>query len=147
MGVGASEAWSPSFLSAGDLARAALDSSSAVELQNPLDQAQSLLRPSLLPGLLAAARFNRERQAGSLSLFELGSVFRRPLPAEPGARPVPEVVEWEQLGPHRCRQWCGRHVRRPRLAGAGWRAAVGGRVARAAGRQGGWRRRGRRQPG
>jgi phenylalanyl-tRNA synthetase beta chain len=98
VGAGASEAWAPGFVSAADLARAGLASSSAVELQNPLDQAQGLLRPSLLPGLLGAARFNRERQASSLSLFELGSVFRRPLPGEPGARPVPEVVEWEQLG-------------------------------------------------
>ena len=69
-----------------------------MELENPLDQSQGLLRTSLLPGLLAALRFNAERQAGALSLFELGSVFSRPAsPAAPGDL-VEGVHEWEQLG-------------------------------------------------
>jgi phenylalanyl-tRNA synthetase beta chain len=96
--VGADEAWTPTFVSAADLVRSGLDPSSALELENPLDQAQSLLRTSLLPGLLGATRFNVERQAGALSLFEVGSVFCRP--GAPGAIPgvVEGVSEWEQLG-------------------------------------------------
>jgi phenylalanyl-tRNA synthetase beta chain len=96
-GAGADEAWTSTFLSPGDMARAGLSAGPAVELENPLDQSQSLLRTSLLPGLLKAARFNVDRQAGALSLFEMGSVFRRPAPqGQPGL--VDGVVEWEQLG-------------------------------------------------
>jgi phenylalanyl-tRNA synthetase beta chain len=109
-GAGANEAWTSSFLSGADLARAGLSSTEALALENPLDQAQGLLRTSLLPGLLNAARFNTERQAGTLSLFEIGSVFRHP-PEEgqevrsannfgtgPETGLVSGVLEWEQLG-------------------------------------------------
>jgi phenylalanyl-tRNA synthetase beta chain len=125
-GAGANEAWTSSFLSAADLVRAGLDASVALALENPLDQAQGLLRTSLLPGLLNAARFNTERQAGALSFFEIGSVFRNAPGGEPPAAAVgaggaegmsaeaersraslgtgPQtglvkgVLEWEQLG-------------------------------------------------
>jgi phenylalanyl-tRNA synthetase beta chain len=96
-GSGADEAWTSTFLSEADLERAGLDSSAAIRLENPLDQSQGLLRTSLLAGLLQAARFNRERQADALSLFELGRVFRLATPADPKGL-VEGVVEWEQLG-------------------------------------------------
>jgi len=96
-GAGANEAWTSTFLSRADLARAGLDPSLALELENPLDQSQDLLRTSLLPGLLDAARFNHERQANALSLFELGTVFRRPSADFAGGL-IEGVVEWEQLG-------------------------------------------------
>jgi phenylalanyl-tRNA synthetase beta chain len=96
-GSGASEAWTSTFLSGADLDRAGLESSAAIQVENPLDQSQSLLRTSLLPGLLQAVRFNRERQAGALSLFELGSVFRVATPGDQKGL-VEGVVEWEQLG-------------------------------------------------
>ncbi len=96
-GAGASEAWTSTFLSDADIARAGLDPSVALQLENPLDRSQDLLRPSLLPGLLGAARFNRERQASALSLFELGSVFRRPFVGY-SAGLIEGVMEWEQLG-------------------------------------------------
>jgi phenylalanyl-tRNA synthetase beta chain len=109
-GAGANEAWTSSFISGADLARAGLSSTDALALENPLDQAQGLLRPSLLPGLLSAARFNSERQAGTLSLFEIGSVFRHPpedgqearsasgLGTGPQTGLISSVLEWEQLG-------------------------------------------------
>jgi phenylalanyl-tRNA synthetase beta chain len=98
VGAGADEAWTSTFVSAADLVQAGLDPTIALEVENPLDQSQALLRTSLLPGLLRAARLNRERQAGALSLFELGSVFCRPVGS--GAAPdlVEGVHEWEQLG-------------------------------------------------
>jgi len=97
VGAGADEAWTSSFVPAADLSRAGLATGAALELENPLDQAQGLLRTSLLPGLLRAARSNTERQAGALSLFELGSVFRKAVATdEPGT--VEGVHEWEQLG-------------------------------------------------
>ncbi len=97
MGSGANEAWTNTFLSDMDLAQAGLDPSVALELENPLDRSQRLLRTSLLPGLLNAARFNIERQAGAFSLFELGSVFRSPAPGYSGVL-IEGVMEWEQLG-------------------------------------------------
>jgi phenylalanyl-tRNA synthetase beta chain len=96
-GSGADEAWTSTFLSEADLDRAGLGSSAAIRLENPLDQSQGLLRTSLLPGLLRAARFNRERQADALSLFELGHVFRQAMADDPKGL-VEGVVEWEQLG-------------------------------------------------
>ncbi|HTT89296.1 MAG TPA: phenylalanine--tRNA ligase subunit beta [Acidimicrobiales bacterium] len=96
-GAGASEAWTNTFLSEADFAQSGLDASAALELENPLDRSQNLLRTSLLPGLLKAARFNTERQAQAFSLFEVGSVFRRPIPGHPEGL-IPGVMEWEELG-------------------------------------------------
>ena len=96
-GAGSNEAWTNTFLSDADLARAGLDPSIALEVENPLDRSERLLRTSLLPGLLSAARFNIDRQATAFSLFELGSVFRHP-PADYSGALIEGVMEWEQLG-------------------------------------------------
>jgi phenylalanyl-tRNA synthetase beta chain len=45
---------------------------SAWTLQNPISEEMKAMRPSLLPGLLAAARRNIARGADSVRLFELG---------------------------------------------------------------------------
>ena len=76
-GAGFDEAWTTTFLAPGDLERAGLDPR-AVEVENPLDRSESILRTSLLPGLLKAVRFNRDRQAGDVFLFEIGRVFAPP---------------------------------------------------------------------
>ena len=76
-GAGFDEAWTTTFLAPGDLERAGLDAV-AVEVENPLDQAESVLRTALLPGLLKAVKFNVDRQAGEVCLFEIGRVFGRP---------------------------------------------------------------------
>jgi phenylalanyl-tRNA synthetase beta chain len=47
-----------------------------VELSNPLSEAQSILRPTLLTSLLDVAALNRARGAGDLALFEVGTVYR-----------------------------------------------------------------------
>jgi phenylalanyl-tRNA synthetase beta chain len=89
-GAGLSEAWTTTFLGPGDLERAGLPGD-AVEVENPLDRSESLLRTSLVPGLLKAVRFNVDRQAPDVRLFEIGHVFARPLPdATP---PVPDERE------------------------------------------------------
>ncbi|HEX8223153.1 MAG TPA: phenylalanine--tRNA ligase subunit beta [Allosphingosinicella sp.] len=41
-------------------------------LANPISEEMKAMRPSLLPGLLAAARRNADRGAGSVRLFEIG---------------------------------------------------------------------------
>ncbi len=91
-GAGVSEAWTTTFLAPGDLERAGLPDD-AVELENPLDRSESLLRTSLVPGLLKAARFNVDRQTPDIGLFEIGHVFAPP-PAD-DAEPLP--VEREDL--------------------------------------------------
>ncbi len=76
-GAGLSEAWTTTFLAPGDLGRAGLPGA-AVEVENPLDHSESLLRTSLLPGLLKAVRFNADRQESDVRLFEIGHTFRLP---------------------------------------------------------------------
>ncbi len=46
-----------------------------VKLANPLSSDMDVLRPSLLPGLLATLRHNLNRQTGDVALFETGRVF------------------------------------------------------------------------
>jgi phenylalanyl-tRNA synthetase beta chain len=47
-----------------------------VHLENPLSEAQSILRPSILISLLEAARLNTARGTPELALFESGTVYR-----------------------------------------------------------------------
>jgi phenylalanyl-tRNA synthetase beta chain len=61
-----------------------------VGLSNPLSEDESVLRPSLIPGLLLAAQRNVARRALPVRLFELGIVFA------PGTDQ--NVVETERLG-------------------------------------------------
>ena len=47
----------------------------ATRLENPISSEMSHMRPSLLPGLLAAAARNQARGFADLALFELGAVY------------------------------------------------------------------------
>jgi phenylalanyl-tRNA synthetase beta chain len=47
-----------------------------VRLENPLSDAQSVLRPTLLGSLLEAARHNVARNGPDLAIFESGTVYR-----------------------------------------------------------------------
>jgi phenylalanyl-tRNA synthetase beta chain len=47
-----------------------------VRVENPLSEAQSIMRPSLLVSLLEAARLNTARGMHELALFESGTVYR-----------------------------------------------------------------------
>jgi phenylalanyl-tRNA synthetase beta chain len=66
-------------------------------LANPISEELKVMRPSLLPGLIAAARRNIARGAESVRLFELG---RRYLPA--GERPTVGLLLAGERAP---RQW------------------------------------------
>ena len=48
-----------------------------VTLANPLSSAMDVLRPTLIPGLLAALRHNLHHKTGDVALFEIGRVFQR----------------------------------------------------------------------
>ena len=66
------------FLAPDDLARAGLDGD-GITLANPLVAEESVLRTSLLPGLLKAVARNESHRSGPVKLYELGHVF---LPSE-----------------------------------------------------------------
>ncbi|MBV8162579.1 MAG: phenylalanine--tRNA ligase subunit beta [Acidimicrobiia bacterium] len=79
VGAGLSEAWTTAFVGPSDLERGGLPAD-AVRIANPLDQAEPLLRPSLLPGLLRAVAVNARHQHPAVRLFEVGHVFAPPSP-------------------------------------------------------------------
>ncbi len=81
-GLGCSEATPMPFLAPGDLARAGL-ADDGITITNPLVAEESVLRTSLLPGLLKAVRHNVSHRNEDIRLFEVGHVFLRPV-VEPG---------------------------------------------------------------
>ncbi len=98
-GLGAHEAWTPSLLAPGDHERAGMTGDS-VTLANPLTDEESVLRRSLLPGLLKAMAFNAARRQGELRLFEIGHVFPPPPPERVAAavrREAPSVIDEREL--------------------------------------------------
>lgn len=83
-GAGLYEVWSSGLIGPQDLDLAG--NPSVVSLSNPLNQEQSLLRPSLLPGLVAAVVRNFARRNLEVRLFEVGRCFLpsgKLLPNEP----------------------------------------------------------------
>jgi phenylalanyl-tRNA synthetase beta chain len=65
------------FLAPGDLARAGLGDEPIV-ITNPLVAEESVLRTSLLPGLVKAVAFNASHRYTGVGLFEIGHVYRQP---------------------------------------------------------------------
>ncbi|MGH9136525.1 MAG: phenylalanine--tRNA ligase subunit beta [Acidimicrobiales bacterium] len=86
VGLGLSEAMPMAFLAPGDLDRAGLvtpglrgpSAMTAITITNPLVAEESVLRTSLLPGLLKAVAYNESHRQLGAALFEIGHVFRRP---------------------------------------------------------------------
>ncbi|WP_225205581.1 phenylalanine--tRNA ligase subunit beta [Novosphingobium huizhouense] len=79
---GLNEAVTWSFLPESEAAHFADDNGGVWTLANPISEDLKAMRPSLLPGLLGAAKRNLDRGAASVRLFELG---RRYLRGEGGA--------------------------------------------------------------
>ncbi|HEX3793186.1 MAG TPA: phenylalanine--tRNA ligase subunit beta [Acidimicrobiales bacterium] len=90
-GLGASEGWTNSFVSADAHHRVGLEGP-AVRVSNPLVAEESFLRRSLMPGLLGALAHNASRRQGAVRLYEVGVVFSHP---DEGA---PRVVERSGAG-------------------------------------------------
>lgn len=99
-GLGALEAWTPSLLAPGDHERAGWPG--GITLANPLVEDESVLRRTLLPGMLGALSANAARRQGEVRLFEIGHVFPPPAPGRVEAalsERVDSVVdEREMLG-------------------------------------------------
>jgi phenylalanyl-tRNA synthetase beta chain len=109
VGLGLSEALPMPFLAPDDVTRAQLPYD-VITITNPLIADESVLRPSLLPGLLKTIAYNESHRLAGVALFELGHVFRvpehvQPLPDErehvavaiAGADARAAVEMWEAL--------------------------------------------------
>lgn len=94
VGRGLSEAMPLPFLAPGDLERCGLPGD-GIEIANPLVAEESVLRTSLLPGLVKALATNAARRNTGGGLWEIGHVFRRPA-AGPNGDGLPD--EREALG-------------------------------------------------
>ena len=111
-GLGFTEAITYSFASeaSGDHLRLKEDDSrrSFIHILNPLTEGQTVMRTSLLPGLIEAAAYNIARQVKNLKLFEIGKTFiksdQQDLPIEP------EILTALWTGPQRDTSWHGREV-------------------------------------
>jgi phenylalanyl-tRNA synthetase beta chain len=77
VGFGLAEAQPMPFLAPDELARCGLDDT-GIRLANPLVAEESVLRTSLLPGLVQAVALNAQRRQLGVGLFEIGHVFGPP---------------------------------------------------------------------
>jgi phenylalanyl-tRNA synthetase beta chain len=75
VGVGLTEVRTIAFIAPADNQRYPGMGGEAVRVTNPLSAELSELRLSLAPGLLAALRFNLNREADAFHAFEIGKVF------------------------------------------------------------------------
>jgi phenylalanyl-tRNA synthetase beta chain len=91
VGLGMSEAMPLPFLAPADIERAAL-ATATIDIANPLVAEESVMRPSLRPGLLRAVAYNASHRLSGTRLFEVGRVW------EPGPEGDDLPREREMLG-------------------------------------------------
>ncbi len=91
VGAGLDEAMPPPLLAPDDLTRAGLPGA-GISITNPLVAEESILRPSLRPGVLKAIAYNASHRATGIALFEIGHVFLPP----PAGQLLPD--EREMIG-------------------------------------------------
>lgn len=82
VGLGLDEAMPLAFLAPNDLAAAGIPGD-GITLSNPLTADESVLRPSLRPGLLKSVAYNESHRRSDVGLFEIGKVFRHPAEGQP----------------------------------------------------------------
>jgi phenylalanyl-tRNA synthetase beta chain len=75
LAAGLHEAISSTFCSAAEAALTAPTPGQIVPLGNPLSEEAGVLRPSLVPGMLALVESNLHRDVADVRVFELGTVF------------------------------------------------------------------------
>ncbi len=75
LAAGWSEAISSTFCSEADAKLTAARPDAAARMENPLSEEAGMLRPSLVPGMLAMLAHNLHRGVEDCALFELGNVF------------------------------------------------------------------------
>lgn len=110
-GKGLVETWTNPLIGPNDVI-AANQSTTPIAITNPITQDESLLRTSMLPGMLRAVAFNIARQNRELPFFEIGRVFHRPtspaerMHAELAPYNFTEVGDVELQGQHAASQPC-----------------------------------------
>jgi phenylalanyl-tRNA synthetase beta chain len=75
LALGYSEAISSSFASEADGAAFGVQGRGVIALENPLSEEARLLRPTLVPGMIAMLAHNLNRDVREVRLFERGAVF------------------------------------------------------------------------
>lgn len=79
VGAGLVEVWTPSLLGPGDHEAirfvSGTEADAGLELDNPMSREESVLRRTMMAGLLRVVRFNRGHRNQGLRLFEVGRVF------------------------------------------------------------------------
>lgn len=80
-GLGAHEAWTSSFVSPADHEKIGLDGAE-ITVANPLTPDESVLRRSLMPGLLRSISHNSSRRNPHVRFFEIGHTFGAPADGE-----------------------------------------------------------------
>ena len=95
-GLGCSEAWTTTFVSEADQVPPG-DTAHAVEVANPLVEAERFLRTSMVAGLVRAVLYNVDRRQSHVRLFEVGSVFHRRDATSSGPDPGPQADAPERV--------------------------------------------------
>ncbi|HSO50566.1 MAG TPA: phenylalanine--tRNA ligase subunit beta [Acidimicrobiia bacterium] len=100
VGVGLNQAVTLPFVNVEDLRRLGRDDSSRLlQVKNPLREEEGTLRPTMIPGLLNAARFNLSHGAQDVSLFEIARVFTAvPWPEDPRLPTQVDRLAWVMVG-------------------------------------------------
>ncbi|MFC5478917.1 phenylalanine--tRNA ligase subunit beta [Massilia suwonensis] len=69
-----------------------------IKLQNPIASQMSVMRSTLIGGLLANVRYNLNRKAGRVRVFEVGAVFQRADTTEDGPLSVAGFEQPKRVG-------------------------------------------------
>jgi phenylalanyl-tRNA synthetase beta chain len=100
VGIGVSQAVTLPFVGEEDLVRLGIALSDVLRVKNPLRDEEGRLRPTMLPSLLSAVRFNFSHGASSVALFETGRVFfARPANNDPRLPEEIDRLAWVVAGP------------------------------------------------
>ena len=92
VGLGLDEVMPVPFLAPGDLERAGLPAD-GITVTNPLVAEESVMRASLRPGILKTLGYNASHRLHGLGLFEVGHVYRTPLPVDGEVPRLPDERE------------------------------------------------------
>ena len=98
-GIGLTQAVTLPFVGEEDLLRLGIPLGDVLRVKNPLRDEEGRLRPTMLPSLLNAARFNFSHGASSVAVFETGRVFAaRPAQDDPRLPEQTDRLAWVAAG-------------------------------------------------
>ncbi len=99
VGIGISQAVTLPFVGEEDVLPFGVSLGDVLRVKNPLRDEEGRLRPTMLPSLLNAVRFNLSHGASSVALFETGRVFvARPAVDDPRLPEQVDRLAWVAVG-------------------------------------------------